>query len=252
MKWECFVCWKMNEDESVANEVCVCRCCGRPRNFIPRSMMNKSQAKPLVLHGLAASQHTFHPTLIHSLQQAGLDLSATDSAGWTALHCAVMIGDATAVRCLLQNELAKISNILETSRSGGWRALHLATLGGHVAVVEELLLANVDVNAQLDNSEDALTPLHIAAKHGYVEILNLLLQCGADPTLVTHHLRRSPLHVAVSTSQEQCVRLLLANANLVELRDSDGFTALQLANLLPPSGGKPHPVQHEIIVKQIE
>ncbi|OWY95061.1 Pfs, NACHT and Ankyrin domain protein [Phytophthora megakarya] len=238
MTWECFVCWKTN---GVGDERCIC--CGRSRNFIPRSAIINSQAKPLVLHGLAAAQHTFHPALIHSLQEAGLDL-----LGGLLYQSSPMIGDVTAVRCILQGNIGKNASILEATRSGGWRALHLATRGGHCGVVEELLLANVNMNAQLENSDDALTPLHIAAKQGYADILDLLLQCGADPTLVTHHLSRSPLHFAVSAAQERCVRLLLAKPNLFGLRDREGLTALHLASLLPPSGGKPNPIQREIIV----
>ncbi|KAG3098652.1 hypothetical protein PI124_g11435 [Phytophthora idaei] len=49
MKWECFVCWKVNEDdEATADNCCLCRCCGRPRNFVPASLMISSKAKPLI------------------------------------------------------------------------------------------------------------------------------------------------------------------------------------------------------------
>lgn len=163
-----------------------------------------------------------------------------------------MLGDATAVRCLLQvdrHNSSKRGNLLEAARSGGWRALHLATRGGHLAAIEELLLANADVDARLDASDDARTPLHITAEHGHAEILDLLLRCGADPTLVTHHLRRSPLHVAVFAGHERCVRLLLAQPNVFGILDRDGLTALQLAHLLPPSDGARSQAQREIIVQ---
>ncbi|KAF1788241.1 Ankyrin repeat-containing domain [Phytophthora cactorum] len=190
-----FMCWKVNEDATDK-----CRCCGRPRNFVPASLMISSKAKPLVLHGLAAAQHELHPFLVHALQQSGLDLADSDSTGWTALHCAAMLGDATAIQSQKRRE----------EETGGWRALHLATRGGHLSAIEELLLADADVDARLDEADDALTPLHIAAQHGYIDLLDLLLQCGADPTLLTHHLRRSPLHLAVFAGHECCVRLLVA------------------------------------------
>lgn len=79
--WECFVCWKVNEDENS-----VCRCCGRPRNFVPTSVMVKSAAKPLVLHGLAVAQHELHPTVVLALQQAGLNLADTDSVRRDKIH----------------------------------------------------------------------------------------------------------------------------------------------------------------------
>ncbi|ETN18952.1 hypothetical protein PPTG_21378 [Phytophthora nicotianae INRA-310] len=252
MKWECFICWKINEDDEAADEKhCLCHCCGRPRNFVPTSLIINSKAKPLVLHGLASAQHEFHPALVHALQQSGLDLADTDSGGWTALHCAAMLDDATAIHCLLQPNNVEtkidIKKRLEATRSGGWRALHVATREGHLSAVEELLLADADVDARLDESDDALTPLHIAAQHGYIDILDLLLQCGADPTLLTHNLRRSPLHLAVFGGHERCVRLLLAKPNIAEILDRDGLTALQLANIRL-SSDQPTAAQRELIV----
>ncbi|KAG7390129.1 hypothetical protein PHYBOEH_007145 [Phytophthora boehmeriae] len=217
-------------------------------------MMDKRRAKPLILHGLAAAQHELHPALVHSLQNAGLDLAATDSAGWTALHAAAMIGDAAAIRCILGlgekgngGAVKNASNaIIEARRKGGWRALHLATHGGHLAAVEELLLANADVDARLDDSDDALTPLHIATGQGHADILDIFLQCGADPRLLTHHLRRSPLHIAVAAGHERCVRLLLGRPDLMDIVDGDGLTAVKLACIVS-SDAKSRPIQQEII-----
>ncbi|KAL4159320.1 hypothetical protein PRNP1_005084 [Phytophthora ramorum] len=128
LKWGCFVCWKVNEDDEAADgDKCVCQCCGRPRNFVPRSAMVASCAKPLLLHGLSAAQHELHPTLVQGLRQAGLDLSAVDSAGWTALHCAAMLGEATAVRCLLNPEGKNLGDQVEADILGQLRSCYSPT-----------------------------------------------------------------------------------------------------------------------------
>lgn len=63
-------------------------------------------------------------------------------------------------------------------------------------MVEELLLANADVNARLETPE-TLTPLLLAAAvDGGEQVADLLLQCGADASLTTRTLARNALHTA--------------------------------------------------------
>ena len=78
-----------------------------------------------------------------------------------------------------------------------------------------------------------LTPLHLAARQGYLEIAQLLLQSGADPNRRQDPTGSTPLHLAVEHQHEKVTRLLLeqgANPNLAA-RDGEGQTLapLQLA-----------------------
>lgn len=61
-------------------------------------------------------------------------------------------------------------------------ALHWAALSGSTALVEKLLVQQLDINK--DNGR-LLTPLHVAVSHGHEEIVQCLLKNGADFTLLT-------------------------------------------------------------------
>lgn len=87
---------------------------------------------------------------------------------------------------------------LESPSAGGWRPLHHAVAGGHVRAVEVLLAANADVDARVGDQAEAMTSLHLASMGGHHLIVELLMQCGANPNLLTQTLRRSALHLAGS------------------------------------------------------
>ena len=59
----------------------------------------------------------------------------------------------------------------------GWTHLYTATVFGHKEIIELLIAAGADVNA---DEGTGLTPLHSAANHGRKEIAKLLIAAGAD------------------------------------------------------------------------
>lgn len=75
-------------------------------------------------------------------------------------------------------------------------ALHLAARGGHKEIVELLLSKGANVNEKVDNS-GGVTALHYAAQEGHKEIVELLLSKGADVNAKTKNRKYTPLHLAV-------------------------------------------------------
>ena len=68
-------------------------------------------------------------------------------------------------------------------KHGGLAAIHLAAREGHVEAVEALIRGGVDID--LPSAADGTTPMLIAAINGYFDLVDRLLELGADPTLAS-------------------------------------------------------------------
>jgi ankyrin repeat protein len=62
--------------------------------------------------------------------------------------------------------------------------LHYAVSLGRYSIVQALIQSGVDVN---ECTESELTPLLIATQSGYIPIINLLIEAGADCTITDQH-----------------------------------------------------------------
>jgi ankyrin repeat protein len=65
--------------------------------------------------------------------------------------------------------------------SGG--ALHLMAQRNDIAAVKWLLAHDADINGRWTSGGAAVTPLHLAASRGHSEMVRLLLDAGADPSI---------------------------------------------------------------------
>lgn len=92
---------------------------------------------------------------------------------------------------------------------------------------KELLEGGADVNMKDKMTES--TALHIAAKNGYWDIIELLINNKADYN-AQDILLRSPLHLAVDKDQFNCCEKLLENENIdVNIKDKNDDTPLHCA-----------------------
>ena len=66
----------------------------------------------------------------------------------------------------------------------GWTPLHEAANHGHIEIVELLLKAGANINDPGGAMCGGITPLLDAASNGLLSVINLLLNHGADPNLV--------------------------------------------------------------------
>jgi ankyrin repeat protein len=101
-------------------------------------------------------------TIVRLLLSQGSDPKALNSIGWTSISCAAKSGD-----------FESLIAILESSSS-------------------------VDIDATDNNNT---TPLHLAAREGHCEILDYLLEKGADVS-VKDYKDRNPLEIAIEKSQK--------------------------------------------------
>ena len=103
---------------------------------------------------------------------AGTDVNAKGSGGWTPLHYAAYGGHKKIAELLIDNnaDVNAMDNI-------GYIPLHNAANYGHKEVVELLIAAGADVNAKNKNE---WTHLSAAAVNGHKDIVELLIAEGAD------------------------------------------------------------------------
>jgi len=109
----------------------------------------------------------------------------------------------------------------------GFTALHLASFFGHPDIVRRLLDHGVDVEPVADNPSK-VRPLHSAVAGRSPEVVDLLLQGGADPN-VRQEGGFTPLMGAAAAGCEEMVRRLLEAGAEKGARTDDGKTALDLA-----------------------
>lgn len=99
-------------------------------------------------------------------------------------------------------------------------------------IAELLLNEGADVNAR---TETGLTPLHIALKRGFKDLVDVFLKYDVDPNITEYENRSSPLHLATLNnhlapkSEEMIIRALLQKGADVDLKQIDGKTPLHIA-----------------------
>lgn len=136
---------------------------------------------------------------------------------------AAAIGEDSLVRDILLEDHETVNR----QNFDGFTALHLASFFGHEMVVEVLLGAGADPNAVTPN-EAKLRPLHSAVANRSFEIVERLLDYGADPN-VTQHGGWTPLMAASKHGDLSLVWLLVERGADLEATGDDGRTAAQMA-----------------------
>lgn len=127
----------------------------------------------------------------------------SDGGVLTRVFEAAEAGEAEELRELL----GRLNVDVNTPGEDGDSALHLACLYGREACVERLLNASASATAV---DREGSTPLHDAAAGGYIGIVRLLLDAGADCCInATDSDGETPLHTAARGAHTDLVALLL-------------------------------------------
>lgn len=114
-----------------------------------------------------------HVSVASLLIEAKYEINAVDDDGWTALNRAALSGQVGMVTLLLAVEQVDIN----LTASDGWTPIRSATSASNSQIVQMLIQAGADVNRYTDGHSTALFQ---AAEHGYIDILQILIAAGAD------------------------------------------------------------------------
>jgi ankyrin repeat protein len=132
----------------------------------------------------------------------------------------------------VQLQISKGADV-NTKDEEGLTALHLAARQGRKDVVELLLVNGANINARLTRWPDWM-PLHEAAVANHKEVVELLLAKGAD---VNADCARAgggrfggtPLHEAVFEGHRDMAELLISKGADINAKQSGGLTPLDVA-----------------------
>ncbi|XP_008553344.1 ankyrin repeat domain-containing protein 27 [Microplitis demolitor] len=113
---------------------------------------------------------------------------------------------------------------LNVSNARGETALHYASAIGLVELVQILLDAGANVNSRTTNKNR--TPLHIACLYSQIQVVKLLLNCCTIDINVSDYTGDTPLHLAAKNGDSNIAELLLRHGADINCRNFKGATAL--------------------------
>ena len=184
-----------------------------PRNFNVDARRDVDDATALIIASIRG-----YIEMVRDLLHSGADVNATKRGGETALFCAVCNGEAEIVKLLVDAGAG-----VNTRYYYGDTALCMgAQVGNKLAnanIVRQLLLFGADVEAKRESGHG---PLFVAAYHGNDQVVEALLQAGADIEARDGMSGQTALQCAMERGRSKAVTALLqAGANFFDLLDRD-------------------------------
>ena len=165
--------------------------------------------------------------MVSILLKAGAAIEAMTKEGRTPLHLAIWERRFEVAERLIKKGARVEAKIPET----GYCPLHLATVQQLPKFVQLLLNNKAKVNAKAKISrfpriEEYQTALHLAAQHGNLEILKMLLSKNADINALDHR-KFSALHIAIKQNHYEAVQILLDHKDIdVNIKDQNASSPL--------------------------
>ena len=179
------------------------------------------------LTGFTPLMASFHNIAIAELLiEKGADIEARNVDGINALVYAVSLNDEEMVKFLLEKG-ADANTVCEIENEHIYMPptpLMNAVYNGNTNIINMLLENGADINY----TTDEMTPLIYAAYKGNTNIINTLLENGVDINY-TNYYGMTALMYAASYNQFEAVKILLENNADTSITDEDGRTALDMA-----------------------
>ncbi|RDD39278.1 Transient receptor potential cation channel subfamily A member 1 [Trichoplax sp. H2] len=194
-----------------------------PNSTIPHiiNCHDKERTVPLHLAAISCTVRSVELLLHH-----GANIYRKDIGGHTALHLAIKRKRTDIIQLLLRYAKSKGNNdYVSIANEMGLTAIHFAVDSGSIKNTELCLQYDADIENQ---SNDLLTPLHVAALNGFYDIVNQLIKRGSKVN-TPDSASRTGLHYAAISNNVKIMKLLLDNDAYLEAMDGSLQTPLMVA-----------------------
>ncbi|XP_073508568.1 ankyrin repeat domain-containing protein 16 isoform X2 [Phyllobates terribilis] len=181
-----------------------------------------------------AARHGHLPALCYLLEVVGMDVEVRNNDYKTALHEAASMGHRD---CLL-HLLCKGARV-DCLKKADWTPLMMACTRRNVDVLKDLIEHKADPKLK---NKDGWNSFHIASREGDPAVITYLLDTFPDIWNTESKIKRTPLHTAAMHGCLDVVQILLERCGYdPDCKDSCGVTPfmdavqnghLQIANLL--------------------
>lgn len=158
---------------------------------------------------------------VQSLIKAGVSPNALDPRGNPMLIVAIRDKSIKVTDLLLANP---VTNVNLTNKSGE-NALMLAAFDGELALVKNLVLEK-----KAAVNKPGWAPIHYAATNGHLDITQFLMANGAQVNSLSPS-ETTPLMMSIGSGNDQLIKYLLDNGADLRLRNHEGYTAIDVAQL---------------------
>jgi len=189
-------------------------------------------------HPLSVACECSRPKIVRILLEHGANVKAADKDNKTPLHHVLeseaISSDDSNPNLLMVNLLLDCGADTNTKTSLGESPLYIACSKGLTAVVQKMLQCGANVNV----SKRQRFPLNAACKYKHTAVVELLLREGADPNVPEESVYNCSLalHLAAAGHSNELVNLLLNHGANINIVDTSGNTALHHAMYsVPPT-----------------
>ncbi|KAK7350278.1 hypothetical protein VNO77_08683 [Canavalia gladiata] len=148
-----------------------------------------------------------------------------------ALFAAIASGELEVVEAMLDND---VTDLEHATRHVSISPLHVAAANGRIEVLSLLLERNVKVDV-LNRYKQ--TPLMLAVMHGKTGCAEKLIQAGANILMFDSLRGRTCLHYAAYFGHIDCLKAILSAARSTPVADSWGFS--RFVNIRDGNGATP-------------
>ena len=178
------------------------------------------------LFPLPAALYNRHLHVANLLYRHGAVVDVQGADRRTPLFAASFHGQVDIIRWLLNH-----GTDVDACSPDGYTPLNEAACAMQLEAVQVLFDHHADINSQDGMGRTSLYWIlaHFGSNEKFVDMVQLLLELGANPNICTTDNHRTPLHEASSQGLLEAARLLLSHEAKVDEKDRWGKTPFQLA-----------------------